>query len=134
MTYEEVKEVVEEISKLHMPEWKDHGVKEKIESLEDHLLVTARGRGILEEARLGLEDVYEEIDTKWRALEGWEMYLRNKPKSQVEIDDAKAQADPELHAERRLCIKLLRQVGNQIRRLERDDAAASRIYTMLTGS
>jgi hypothetical protein len=61
------------------------------------------------------------------------VYLRGKPKSTVEIDEAKRQVEPDLFFSRRRCLKYLRQVGNQIRRMERDDAAASRVYTMLTG-
>ena len=135
MTYKEVQDRVAEIAALRMPEWgEDVSASQKISSLEDYLLITARARGILEEARLGLEDVYEQIDDRWREVQGFEVYLRGKPKSQEEINEAKRQADPELFAERRLCMKLLRQVGNQIRRMEKDDAVASRAYTMLTGS
>lgn len=135
MTYEEVQEVIAEVSKVHLPATpEDMSAKVKIEVLENHLLYTARGRGILEEARLGLEDVYEGVDDQWRNTTGYEMYLNGKAKSQTDIDEAKRQVNPALFEERRLCIKLLRQVGNQIRRLEKDDAVASRSYTMLTGS
>jgi hypothetical protein len=135
VTYEEVSEVVAEVAAVHLPEFpSDMPARTKIEGLEDHLLYTARGRGILEEARLALEDQYELIDDKWKKLTGWEMYLNGKPKSNTDIDEAKRQLDPSLFEERRLCIKCLRQVGNQIRRLEKDDAVASRSYTMLTGS
>lgn len=135
MTYEEVAERVQEIAELRMPEFaEDVSTADKIAQLEEYLLTTARGRGILEEARLGLEDVYEEIDERWRNVTGYEVYLSGKPKTQEEVNEAKRQADTPLFIERRLCMKLLRQVGNQIRRLEKDDAAASRAYTMLTGS
>lgn len=135
MTYEEVQEVVAEIAAVHLPEMPaDMTAKVKIEVLENHLLYTARARGILEEARLPLEDQYEEIDDQWKKLTGWEMFLNGRPKSNTDIDEAKRQLNPKLFEERRLCIKLLRQVGNQIRRLEKDDAVASRAYTMLTGS
>lgn len=135
MTYDEVKVVVAEVAAVHLPELSDDiGAREKIDELEGHLLYTARARGILEEARLGLEDVYEDIDHKWKNVTGYEIYLNGKPKSNTDIDEAKRQAEPDLFVERRLCMKLLRQVGNQIRRLEKDDAVASRAYTMLTGS
>jgi hypothetical protein len=135
MTYEEVTEVLKEISDLHLPELSEESpAAEKIAALEDHLLWTARARGILESARIGLEDAYEGIDERWRNVEGYEVYLHGKPKSQEEVNEAKRQADKELFIERRLCMKLMRQVGNQIRRLEKDDAVCSRAYTMLTGS
>jgi len=135
MTYEEVKDRIIEVAAVHLPETpEDMASRIKIEVLEAHLLYTARARGILEEARLAMEDRYEEIDDTWRKLTGYEMYLNGKPKSQTDIDEAKRQVDPNLFGERRLIMKLLRQVGNQIRRLEKDDAVASRSYTMLTGS
>lgn len=135
MTYEEVIDRLAEIAELRMPDWpEDVAASVKIEGLEDHLLETARARGILEAARIQLENAYEEIDDRWRDLAGYEPYLRGKPKTQAEIDEAKRHADKDLFTERRLCQKLLRQVGNQTRRLEKDDAAASRCYTMLTGS
>jgi len=135
MTYEEVQEQLHVVSRLRMPEFpEDPPVAEKISALEDYLLETARARGVLEEARLTLEDAYELIDEEWRDVEGYEVYLRGKPKSTQEIDEAKREVNRDLFFSRRRCIKLLRQVGNQTRRLERDDAAASRAYTMLTGS
>jgi hypothetical protein len=135
MTYEEIQQQLHVVSRLRMPEFpEDVRVEKKIGALEDYLLETARARGVLEEARLTLEDAYEAIDEQWRDVEGYEVYLRGKPKSTAEIDEAKREVNRELFFSRRRCIKLLRQVGNQNRRMERDDAAASRSYTMLTGS
>jgi hypothetical protein len=75
-----------------------------------------------------------EIDDLWRNVTGYEIYLNGKPKSQEDVTEAKRQVNPDLFARRRTAIKLIRQVGKQARRLEKDDAAVSRAYTMLTGS
>lgn len=135
MDYKEIQQALHDVSHIRMPDFPDATPpKEKIEAFEAHLLETARARHILEEAKLMLEDSYEVIDEEWLGLTGWEMYLRGKPKSQVEIDEAKRQLKPDLFFSRRRCQKLLRQVGNQVRRMEKDDAVASRAYTMLVGA
>jgi hypothetical protein len=133
-TLDEIKATIQEVAALRMPDFEAVEAHDKIEMLEDYLLETARARHVLEQARLILEDAYEEIDDKWRAVEGFEVYLRGRPKTTQEIDEAKRQVNPDLFYSRRRCIKLLRQLGNQNRRMERDDAACSRAYTMLTGS
>lgn len=133
MNLDEIKATINEVSKLRMPVL-DGEVHEQIEKLEDHLLETARGRCALEEARIILEDAWEGVDDDWRDVQGYEPYLSGRPKTVGEIDEAKRRVNPDLFYSRRRCIKLLRQLSHQIRRLEHDDAAVSRCYTMLTGS
>jgi hypothetical protein len=133
MTLDEVKATIQEVSALRMPDFAED-LPGKIGQMEDYLLETARARHVLEEARLVLEDAYETIDDEWRAVTGYEVFLRGKPKTTGEIDEAKRQVKPDLFFSRRRCQKLLRQLGNQVRRMEKDDAAVSRAYTMLTGS
>jgi hypothetical protein len=133
--YTDIQQSIHDCARLRMPEFpQDVAPREKIETLESYMLETAVARGVLEDGRITLEDAYEEIDATWLKLTGYEPYLRGKPKSQVEIDEAKREVDPDLFYSRRRCQKLLRQIGNQVRRLEKDDAACSRAYTMLTGS
>lgn len=135
MTLEEIQQALHDIATVRMPTFPDDlPPKEKIEALEDHLLETARHRQTLCQAQLILEDSFEAIDEEWLSLEGWEVNLRGKPKSQGDIDEAKRVANSDLFFSRRRCLKLMRQVKNQITRMEKDDAAASRAYTMLTGS
>lgn len=133
--YREIQESLHTVAALRFPTFEqDVQPREKIDGLEAYLLQTAVARDVLEEARITLEDAYELIDEEWLKVAGYEVYLRGKPKSQVDIDEAKRQAEPTLFFSRRRCQKLLRQIGNQVRRLEKDDAACSRAYTMLTGS
>lgn len=135
MTYKEVQQALHDVAKIKFPQLPDEApAAAKIGALEAHVTETAIARQLLEEGRLMLEDAYELIDDEWRDVSGYEVYLRGKPKSNVEIDQAKRLVNPDLFFSRRRCIKLLRQIGNQIRRMERDDAAASRCYTMLTGT
>lgn len=133
--YKEIQQSIHDVAALRFPTFEqDVAPREKIDGLEAYLLETAVARDILEEGRITLEDAYELIDEEWLKLAGWEVYLRGKPKTQVEIDEAKRELNPTLFFSRRRCQKLLRQIGNQVRRLEKDDAACSRAYTMLTGS
>ena len=135
MEHQEIKETINAAGLLRVPDFPE-GMKtaDKIAALEDHLLDTARWRSVMEAIRVILEDEYEQIDDQWREMTGWEMYLNGKPKSRDDIDEAKRQVNKPLFTQRRTVIKLMRQVGNQIRRLEKDDAAVSRAYTMMTGS
>lgn len=133
--YAEIKDNINAAGLLRIPAFpEDTKTSDKIAALESHLLDTARWRSVMEAYRILLEDDYEEIDELWRSVTGYEMYLNGKPKSRDDIDEAKRQVDKELFARRRTVMKLLRQVGNQIRRLEKDDAVVSRSYTMMTGS
>lgn len=133
--YADLEENVKASGLLRIPSFpEDMPAAEKIAALEEHLLDTARWRAVMEALRIILEDDYEEIDDTWRNVTGYEMYLNGKPKSKEDIDEAKRQVNPDLFARRRKVIKLMRQVGNQIRRLEKDDAVVSRAYTMMTGS
>jgi hypothetical protein len=135
MEHHEIAEHIKAAGLLRVPGFPDDmPAAKKIETLESHLLDTARWRSVLEDLRILLEDEYEEIDDLWRDVTGWEMYLSGKPKSREDIDEAKRQVDKSLFTRRRTVIKLMRQCGNQIRRLEKDDAAVSRAYTMMTGS
>lgn len=135
VNYQDISENVKAAAMLRVPSFGDDlDAAGKISQLEDLLLDTARWRNVLEANRLMMEDDYEEIDDQWRNVTGYEIYLNGKPKSQDDIHEAKRQVNPTLFARRRTAMKLLRQLGNQIRRLERDDAVVSRAYTMLTGS
>lgn len=135
MEYEEFEEGIKAAGLLRIPSFaEDLAPAQKIEALESHLLDTARWRSVMEDYRILLEDEYEEIDDLWRDVTGYEIYLNGRPKSKEDIDAAKREVDRPLFERRRKVIKLMRQVGNQIRRLEKDDAAVSRAYTMLTGS
>jgi hypothetical protein len=130
----QIEEDLHTIALLRMPDLDSMEAHDKIEALEDHLLETARWRQTLEHGRLVLEDSFEQIDEEWLKLEGWEVFLRGKAKSQVDIDEARREANPDLFFSRRRCIKLMKQIKNQVNRLEKDDAVCSRCYTMLTGS
>lgn len=135
MDYADIEEGIKAAGLLRLPSFaEDMAAAEKIAALEDHLLDTARWRAAMEGYRIMLEDDYENIDDLWRGVTGFEMYLNGRPKSKEDIDEAKRQVNPDLFSRRRKVIKLMRQVGNQIRRLEKDDAAVSRAYTMMTGS
>lgn len=135
MDLEGIKEMINDAARLRMPEFpEDIEAHDKIEALEDYLLETARIRHDLELGRLFLEDAWEGIDDQWRDVKGYEVFLNGKPKTIQEVDEAKRQVEPDLFFSRRRCIKLLRQLGHQNRRMEHDDAVCSRAYTMLVGS
>jgi predicted RNase H-like nuclease (RuvC/YqgF family) len=118
---------------LRFPVWeREVGTRTKIEQLEEFVSVGAYWQGELESERLDCHDRLDELERQWQHLAGWEQFKRTKTETAVE--DAKRQLRPELYDELVAARKKIRRLSEQIDRLERDYAKASRVYTMLTGS
>ena len=144
MTPDEVREVLYDAAKLRMPRFIGKlgdngeairvGPSEKIAELEDFLLATARFRSLLEEGRLYIRQATRDLQRKWDHLAGWEEHRREGEKSVASIEDAKRITDPDLYDSIQTGEALVRDLSDQIRRLEHDDEVASRAYTLITGS
>lgn len=135
MTVEEVRRVLFDAAKVHMPAVFaiDEGQLAKVAKLEEYLNLTACIRGELEEARLHTHEALSRLMAEWDDIEGWEMQLGAR-RTQDDIRRAKKLIRPELHDGIRTAKHLVARLSEQIRRLENDDAATSRLYTMVTGS
>lgn len=144
MTPEEAREALYDAAKLRMPRFLGRlgengepmrvGPSEKIAELEDFLLATASWRSVLEEARLYMRQATRDLQRKWDHLIGWEENRREGEKSVASIEDAKRITDPDLYDSIQAGEALVRDLSDQIRRLEHDDEVASRAYTLITGS
>ena len=144
MTPEEAKECLHEAAELRMPRFVgrlgDNGQPmrvsptEKISELEDFLLATARYRSFLEEARLYMKQATRDLQRQWDHLSGWEEHRREGEKSVASIEDAKRLLNPDLYDSIQSGEALVKDLSDQIRRLEHDDEVASRAYTFITGS
>lgn len=135
---DECRSLLFEAARLRIPRFTaDDSTGFKIDRLESYLLDTAYWRGELEEARLWMHEAVKIVEDEWSAIQGWEPHLRRPSKTdltQEEIRQAKREIKPDLYASLREGHHLIRRLGDQIRRLEEDDAAVSRAYTFLTGS
>ena len=143
MTDDEARNVLYEAAKLRMPRFLGRRdefqnaiqvtPREKIAELEDFLLATARWRSFLEEARLYMKQAHRDLQRKWDHMTGWEPHRRKGEKSVASVEDAKRAKDPDLYDSIQTADALVRDLSDQIRRLEHDDEVASRAYTLVTG-
>jgi hypothetical protein len=139
MTLQETREKLHRKSALGMPRYTaELGAQDRVDVVEDYLNLTAVARAELERARLAAASAVHDLSDKWDRIEGWELHLRNGRRAdrttQDEIRRAKREIRPELHHAIREARFLVARLSEQIRRFEQDDAAASRLCTILAGA
>jgi hypothetical protein len=122
-----VTSILSRAASLRFPSVVDLSAREKIEALSDYIMQTAIGRGELEELRL---EAHTNLRTAKLQLE--EIFVPSGSKAAVE--QARRRAAPDLAAEVDGARWLVERCGEQISRLEADYTAASRTYTLLSGS
>lgn len=136
MTVDEIRESLFNAAKLHMPAvfTIEEGQLAKVAKLEEYLNLTACLRGELEEARLHTHEALAKLMAEWDDIEGWELHApNNSRRTQDDIRRAKKFCRPELYSGINSAKHLVARLSEQIRRLEKDDEVASRLYTMVTG-
>lgn len=106
--------------------------REKLEALEDYAVACAYWQGELHEERLTLLQEHRVRAREWDHLEGWEPMRRSK--TEAAVDDAKRQLRPDLYDELQDDRAQLKDLGEQIGRLDREHDKLSRVYTIQTGS
>lgn len=136
MTPKEVRELLYRVAKIMVPRFRgrkeEPTAREKIEEMEDHLFVIARWRCALDEARLWMNDATRQLEDQWEDIEGWQTVADGKTKQAVVT--AKRTLRPELYDGIREGKFLIERLGEQIRRLERDEEQTiSRAYTLISG-
>jgi phosphoglycerate-specific signal transduction histidine kinase len=110
-------------------------VRDRVEALEDYLNLTAVARAELDRARLMISATYQRLSEQWTQIEGWQINLpdgRRAP-TQADIREARRLCRPDLHDALAEARWLTDRLSEQIHRLELDDKAASRLYTIITG-
>lgn len=106
--------------------------RQKIDKLEDHLILISRWRALLEEAMLYTQMAVKALEDQWDVIQGWETLRVGD--TQKSIIEAKRKLKPELYDGIREGKWLADKLARQIRRLERDEEnTVSRAYTMVTG-
>ena len=108
--------------------------RQKIDLIEDHIILAARWRAKVEEAMLYMQAGLKSLEDQWDEVEGWENFRGNKETSQKSIVEAKRKVRPDLYDGIREAKWLIDKCLRQIRRLERDEEfACSRVYTFIMG-
>lgn len=106
----------------------------RVESYEDFIVQAATYRGELEENLLDLQTGIKSMEDEWETIEGWETLVDPSDKTQRAAVDAKRKVRPDLYSGIREGKWLADKIRVQVKRLEQDEGAVSRLYTMLTGS
>ena len=135
MTADEARAALYDVAQLRFPNLQTLGHREKVNAIEDYLGQTAIARGELEEARLHVGALHLAMKSEWDDIEGWEMHVGTSAsrRTQEDVRMAKKRCRPDLYSALTQSKFLLDSLQLQIRRLEQDDAAASREYTIITG-
>lgn len=137
MTVESIRLAIYQAADLTMPRLDPKGsLSANVELVQGYLIETAIARSMLERARLYAHDALGVIRDQWDAIprDAYVNHLNGARTTNLQLDAAKAVVEPELADSIRTVKRLIDRLTDQIKRLELDDRAASRIYTMLTGS
>ncbi len=140
---DECRDVLRAVSEVKMPNLRDQpselptGVQFgtwKIEQLESYLLLTAEARQEALLAKLMIQESLDVLQAQWDEIEGWEVELpTNGKRTQAEVVEAKRRTRPDLYSSIQTGKRLVDRLTEQVKRLEKDDAATSRVYTIITG-
>lgn len=105
----------------------------RIESYEDFIVKAGTYRGELEENLLTVQASVKDLEDEWEAIEGWETLVDPADKTQRASVEAKRKLKPDVYTGIREGKWLADKLRVQVKRLEQDEGAVSRLYTMLTG-
>jgi hypothetical protein len=138
---EECKETLQRVSRIRIPNLRvkdsdDQPLSpgQKIEQLESYLLLTAEGRQEAHLAKLIVQEALDVLQEEWDQIEGWEIELpSNSKRTGPEVVEAKRRTNPDLYGSIQTAKRLIDRLGEQIKRLEKDDGVSSRAYTLITG-
>lgn len=106
-------------------------VREKIDALEEYMLLSSYQAGELHEERLTRYREVAEVESEWAEMTGYEMLQRGK--TDTAREEAKKQLRPELWDILREQRWHVARLTEEIDRLDRDANRVSRAYTIMTG-
>lgn len=122
---------------IRMPRFNPNlGAREKIEGLEDHILLVAFHRGECEEALYWVIEAKKVLKDRFDAIDGWQSFLRREDRakpSKEAIAAAKRQVDDGTYLALRDVQTMIEALGAQIKRFREEFESASRVYTLITG-
>src|SRR5436853_5953272 len=137
MTLDEIRAAFDAARVIRIPRFdpNTHG-RVKVSALETYINDTAFHRGELEDALWWTWEAERTLRDQWDDVEGYEPFLPStaKERTQEAISKAKRRVNPDVYDGLKLCAQLREAIGRQIRRLEKDYDAASRQYSLVTGS
>lgn len=134
MDIAEIRTIHHDAAKLRMPRLDPNSNPAlKISALEEYILQIAYHRGDLEEAAGWVLEAKHEARRTLDTLQGWEMHVRGD-RTEANVLEAKRKISPDAVAVVKDAEHYVKLLDRQVRRLEHDHEAASRAYTLITGS
>jgi hypothetical protein len=136
MSVEKIEAALLTAMKLRHPLFaENYSPRQKVDALTTYIEKTAWHRGELEEAFYWASDAGKVLRRQWDRIEGYETTLRGRgPHTKDQVNDAKRTLQPDTWEGIQDAKKLCEDIGRQIRRLQLDFDAASRVYTLISGS
>lgn len=108
--------------------------REKIEALEEYLLLSASVQGDLTEERFDWMTRLVPIQDEWDHMPEEEWGHHRRTRTETAVKHAKRIARPPLYDEIMDIEWMIKRLTEEIDRMERDATKCSRAYTMITGS
>jgi hypothetical protein len=137
MTLPEIRKVLESALPVRIPiidPTNRKSGRERVDELQQHILLCAFHRAELEEALHWCLESGKALRRQWDDVQGHEVALGSKP-TKDQVDRAKRELAPDVWAGLDEARTLTESIKRQISRMGGSDYdAASRVYTMLSGS
>lgn len=137
MTLPEIRKVLEAAMPIRIPiidPTNRVSGRERVDQLQEHILTCAFHRAELEEALHWCLESGKSLRRQWDDLQGYQVGLSSRP-TKDDVDRAKRELAPDVWKGLDEARTLTESIKRQISRLGGSDYdAASRVYTMLSGS
>lgn len=104
--------------------------RERLEAIEDHVMACGFYHGELVEERLRLREKMRPRQHEWDHLQGWEG--QRVGKTDQAVTEAKRTLRPDLYDGLKSDANRMKDLTEQIDRLDREHDKASRLYTIMT--
>lgn len=136
MNVDDITAYLNDASQLRIPKFDpEESPGLKIAALEDYMLKVSYHRGDLEQAIGWVLEAKHDARRMLDDVQGWEVHVpRGSQRTQEQVLDAKRKIAPQAFNILRDADYFLKRLERQVRRLEHDNDAVSRAYTLITGS
>lgn len=108
--------------------------RQKIDALEEYLLLSANVQGDLTEERLDWMSRLVPLSSEWEHIPQEEWGHLRRTRTETAVTHAKREARPDLYDEMMDIEWMIKRLTEEIDRMERDATKVSRAYTMITGT
>lgn len=113
---------------------RDTPPRQKIDALEEYLLLSAFTQGELSEERFDWKARLVPLEAEWEHIPDHEWQAHRRTRTETAVKHAKRIARPKLYDEIQDVEWMVKRLTEEMDRMERDATKVSRVYTFITGS